>query len=280
MKKPAIVMQTDFGVDNISVCAMKGVCRQVSPELELFDSTHAIRPFDVLNAADALIYTVPYWPEGTVFVSVVDPGVGTARKSCVAKLSNGSYIVTPDNGALTYVKEQLGIAAVREIDESVNRYPTTREVHIFHGRDVYAYCAARLAAGVIDFEGVGPEYPVAEIVMAPYLRPSVENGVISGMICEASEHFGMVGTNIPFKWLHENGLEYGDSVRASVMNGDEVVFDDVVPLAKSFGYVEQGGVLVFSSETSTVMIAKNRGNFTSDFGVGFGPSWKLAVRKA
>jgi len=155
--KHAVVMQTDFGTDNLSVSTMKGVCRQICPELDLFDSTHAIRTFDVLAASDALVYTIPFWPEETVFVSVVDPGVGTARKSCVAKLKNGSYIVTPDNGTLTYVKEQIGIVAVREIDETVNRYPTTRDVHIFHGRDVYAYCAGRLAAGVIDFEGVGPE---------------------------------------------------------------------------------------------------------------------------
>ncbi len=279
-RKPAIVMQTDFGVDNISVSTMKGVCRQVSPELEPFDSTHAIRPFDVLNASDALMYTVPYWPAGTVFVSVVDPGVGTARKSCVAKLENGSFIVTPDNGTLTYIKEQLGIVAVREIDESVNRYPTTRDVHIFHGRDVYAYCAARLAAGEIDFEGVGPAYPVEEIVMAPYLRPGVENGRVFGMVLEASEHFGLVGTNIPFSWLHDNGMEYGDSVHVTLTEGERVVFDDVVPLEKSFGYVKKGAIFVFSSETSNVMIAKNQGNFTCDFGVGFGPEWKLVVGKA
>lgn len=189
--KSALVMQTDFGVDNLSVATMRGVAMIVDPELRVFDATHAINQFDVLAASDALIYTIPFWPEGTVFVSVVDPGVGTARKSCVAKLSNGSYIVTPDNGTLTYVKERIGIVAVREIDESVNRYPTTRNIHIFHGRDVYAYCGARLAAGVIDFEGVGPEYSVDDIVMAPYVHPEKQENAVYGMIIEATEHFGL-----------------------------------------------------------------------------------------
>lgn len=230
--KSALVMQTDFGVDNLSVATMRGVAMIVDPELRVFDATHAINQFDVLAASDALIYTIPFWPEGTVFVSVVDPGVGTARKSCVAKLSNGSYIVTPDNGTLTYVKERIGIVAVREIDESVNRYPTTRNIHIFHGRDVYAYCGARLAAGVIDFEGVGPEYSVDDIVMAPYVHPEKQENAVYGMIIEATEHFGLVGTNIPFEWLKEKGMEYGDNVRLTIKHNDEVILDEEVALGK------------------------------------------------
>ena len=278
--KHAVVMQTDFGVENISVSTMRGVCRQVSEELDLFDSTHAVRPFDVLNASDALIYTIPFWPAGTVFVSVVDPGVGTARRSCVAKLKNGSYVVTPDNGTLTYVVEQIGVERVREIDESVNRYPTTRNIHIFHGRDVYAYCAARLAAGVIDFEGVGPEYPVSEIVMAPYVHPEAKNGVVTGMINEAPEHFGLLGTNIPFSWLAENGMNYGDLVHITIRHGREVVLDSTVPLVKSFGYTEKGATLVISSETSTVMAARNQGNLVLDYRLDFGPDWTFSITKA
>ena len=273
-------MQTDFGVDNISVSTMKGVCLGVCPKLRVFDSTHAIRPFDVLAASDALIYTIPFWPKGTVFVSVVDPGVGTARKSCVARLKNGSFVVTPDNGALTYVKEKLGITEVREIDERVNRYPTTRDIHIFHGRDVYAYCAARLASGAIDFEGVGPAYPVEEIVMAPFLRPAAEDGVVSGMISEATDHFGLAGTNIPFKWLKGNGMEYGDRVHVTINCGDKVVFDEVVALQRSFGFVAKGETFVFSSETGNVMIAKNQGNLVRDYGLDYGVDWKLALVKA
>lgn len=277
--KNALVMQTDFGVDNLSVATMRGVSMMVDPELRVFDATHAINQFDVLAASDALIYTIPFWPEGTVFVSVVDPGVGTARKSCVAKLSNGSFVVTPDNGTLTYVKERIGIVAVREIDESVNRFPTTRNIHIFHGRDVYAYCGARLAAGVIDFEGVGPEYSTDDIVMAPYVHPERGDGSVYGMIIEATEHFGLVGTNIPFEWLKEQGMNYGDNVRLTIKHNDESVLDEVVPLAKSFGFVPLNSKLVISSETACVMAARNQGNLTKDYSVGFGPEWTMRVSK-
>ncbi|MBP0986198.1 MAG: SAM-dependent chlorinase/fluorinase, partial [Oscillospiraceae bacterium] len=122
---------------------------------------------DVVAAGHNLTEVIPYWPEGTVFVSVVDPGVGTARKACVALTENGRYVVTPDNGCLEEIRNTYGIAAVREIDQSVNRYKGNEwslKSDIFHGRDVFAFCGARLASGKISFPEVGPEYPVGDIV--------------------------------------------------------------------------------------------------------------------
>ncbi len=251
----------------------------VDPEIRVDDGNNDVAQFNVLDASESLMYLLPYWPEGTVFVSVVDPGVGTARRSCVARLSNGSYIVTPDNGTLTYVKERFGITAVRQIDESVNRLKGSEDVHIFHGRDVYAYCGARLAAGIIDFEGVGPEYPVEEIVEAEYIKPEKTAGEVSGMINEAGDHFGLVGTNIPFQWLSESGMEYGDTVRVIVLNDGNTVLDTSMPLEKTFGCVPIGTPLIFSSEMRTAMMAINQGNATTEYGIGFGPKWKMIIKK-
>ncbi|MEA5050306.1 MAG: SAM-dependent chlorinase/fluorinase [Oscillospiraceae bacterium] len=278
--KCGVVIQTDFGTGSLSVSAMHGVCAVVDPELKVNDGNNDVAQFNVLNASDSLLYLLPYWPQGTVFVSVVDPGVGTARKSCVAKLKNGSYIVTPDNGTLTYVKEEIGIEAVRQIDESVNRLKGSEDIHIFHGRDVYAYCGARLAAGVIDFEGVGPEYPVSEIVMAAYVHPTKADGCVKGMINEATEHFGLVGTNIPFGWLAESGFGYGDDVEVTVEKCGSRVMCEKMKFVKSFGYVPVGSPLVFSSETRTAMLGINQGNATKKFGLGFGPDWVMTIRKA
>lgn len=278
--KRAVVLQTDFGEGNVSVSTMKGVCRIVDPTLEVFDSTHSVRPFDVLKASDALFYVIPFWPAGTVFVSVVDPGVGTSRKSCVALLENGSYVVTPDNGTLTYIKDRLGIKQVRQIDETTNRYPTTRDVHIFHGRDVYAYTAARLAGGVIDYEGVGPEYPVSQIVEAPYVKPQKLPDGVYGMIADSSTHFGLVTTNIPFRWLAECGMEYGDNVKIRIEHSGECVLEEIVPIAKSFGFVPEGSDLVYNSETSMIEVATNRRNMVVERNLGDGADWTLAVRKA
>ena len=274
-----LIIQTDFGTGSASVSAMHGVAAVVDPDLRVDDGNNDVAQFNVLDASESLMYLLPYWPAGTVFVSVVDPGVGTSRRSCVAKLSNGSYIVTPDNGTLTYVKERFGISAVRQIDESVNRLSGSEDVHIFHGRDVYAYCGARLAAGIIDFEGVGPEYPVDEVVEAEYIKPVKKPGEVSGMINEAGEHFGLVGTNIPFPWLSECGMEYGDRVTVIITNDGEPVLDAEMPLETTFGCVPVGSPLVFSSETRTVMMAINQGNAVKEYGIGFGQKWKMTVRK-
>src|SRR6516162_1001991 len=150
-----VVFQSDFGQKDGAVSAMKGVAMSVSTDLKLFDLTHEIPAYNIWQAAYRLEQTVRYWPAGTVFVSVVDPGVGTTRKSVVLKTNTGQFIVTPDNGTLTLVAESLGIAGLREIDESTNRRKDSQKSYTFHGRDVYAYTGARLAAGVISFEQVG-----------------------------------------------------------------------------------------------------------------------------
>ena len=120
-----IVMMTDFGADNIGTAAMKGVAASVDESLRLEDLTHSIEPFNVWQASDALMYAEPFWPKGTVFVSVVDPGVGTKRRACVAKLKDGKFVVTPDNGTLTHLEEFIGVEEIREIDETVNRLKST-----------------------------------------------------------------------------------------------------------------------------------------------------------
>ncbi|MBQ1358652.1 MAG: SAM-dependent chlorinase/fluorinase [Oscillospiraceae bacterium] len=160
-----VVMQTDFGSGGSG--AMAGVCKLVDRSVRVYNITHEVPKFDVRAAGHNLAEVIPYWPQGTVFVSVVDPGVGTSRRACAAKTSTGCYIVTPDNGCLTETADKIGIVAVREIDQSINRYSGnewSQKSDIFHGRDVFAYCAARIAAGIITFEEVGPEYPVEEIV--------------------------------------------------------------------------------------------------------------------
>ena len=130
-----LVLQSDFGLVDGAVAAMYGVALDVSPSLKVYDLTHEIPPYDIFAASYRLIQTLQYWPKGTVFVSVVDPGVGSNRKSVVAKTSSGHYVVTPDNGTLTHVKRLIGIEEVREIEEAVHRRKNTEHSYTFHGRD-------------------------------------------------------------------------------------------------------------------------------------------------
>ena len=138
MGKP-LVFQSDFGYDDGAVSAMYGVAYSVSGDIKVFDVTHNIPQYNIWEASYRLIQTVNYWPKGTVFVSVVDPGVGSTRRSIVALTEAGQYIVTPDNGTLTHIKRLSSVCEARVIDESVNRLPNSGESYTFHGRDIYAY---------------------------------------------------------------------------------------------------------------------------------------------
>lgn len=159
-----VLMQTDFGC---MPSAMAGVCKIVEPSLEIYPVAYNVDNFNIAKAAENLIEVMPFWKEGTVFVSVVDPGVGTTRKASVAKTEKGHYIVTPDNGILDLINKKEKIVEVRVIDQTINRYHGniwSEKSDIFHGRDVFAFCGARLAAKVIQFEEVGKSYPLEEMV--------------------------------------------------------------------------------------------------------------------
>ena len=130
----ALVFQSDFGLVDGAVAAMYGVALEVDKDLKIFNLTHDITPYNIWEASYRLYQSVEYWPKGTVFVSVVDPGVGSSRKSVVAKTSQGQFIVTPDNGTLTHIHKNIGIVSIREIDETRHRRQNTEFSYTFHGR--------------------------------------------------------------------------------------------------------------------------------------------------
>jgi S-adenosylmethionine hydrolase len=220
-----------------------------------------------------------FWPKGTIFVSVVDPGVGTSRRACVAKTVNGYYIVTPDNGALTHMKEYVGIEEVREIDESVNRLKSTEGTSIFHGRDLFGYCAARLASGIISYEEVGPKYPVEEIVVHKIHQPVVSDGKAEGIFEICDPNFGNLWSNIWVEELLKNGFHYGDLLNVTISHNGEVVYQDKLPFAKSFGYVKQGEAVVYTNELMKAGVATSMGNFRETYHVDFGYDWTVKLEK-
>lgn len=134
--KKLLVFQSDFGLVDGAVAAMHGVALDVDKNMSIYDLTHDIPPYNIWESSYRLFQSMEYWPADTVFVSVVDPGVGSVRKSVVAKTINGQYIVTPDNGTLTHIKKFVGIIDIREIEESKHRRKNTQHSYTFHGRDV------------------------------------------------------------------------------------------------------------------------------------------------
>lgn len=275
-----LILQTDFGLVDGAVSAMYGVAYSVDENLRIFDLTHDIRPFDVWEASYRLIQTVNYWKPGSVFVSVVDPGVGSDRLSVVVKTTGGQYIVTPDNGTLTHVKKIVGIVEAREIDETINRLPNSGESYTFHGRDVYVYTAARLAAGIIDFEGVGPQIDVDKIVELKTIEPTKENGVVSGAIDVLDIRFGSLWTNIPRTLFKELNVDFGGRVEITIEHDHRIVYKNIMTYAKSFADVSVGETLLYTNSLDHMAVAINQGSFAKAYNVGSGTAWKIAIRRA
>ena len=272
-----LVFQSDFGVIEGTVAQMYGVALSIDPTLKLLDITHNVPQFDTWSASHDLYQTMRFWPEGTVFVSVVDPGVGSNRQSVVAKTALNHYIVTPNNGTLTHVAKHIGITELRLIDETKFRRPGSEHIHIFHGRDVYAYTGAYLASGKARYEEIGNELPLSSIVSHELIDPIITDSNLQGIIEIDDPHFGMVWTNIPSDALFQLGLEYGDSLNIEIKHQDVIKYSHVIPLAKSFAYVDKGDDLVYVNEMGNLAIATNLENFTQKRGIGFGSDWKVTI---
>lgn len=275
-----LIIQSDFGIADGAVCAMYGVALSVARDLRIFDLTHEIPQYDIWEASYRLIQTVNYWPEGSVFVSVVDPGVGSSRRSIVAETANHQYIVTPDNGTLTHIKRMMGIISARTIDETVNRLPNSGESYTFHGRDVYVYTAARLAAGIIDFAGVGPEVPVESITELPVVPASSDGVKVSGTIDVLDVRFGSLWSNISRELFAELCVRHGGRVEITIENGTRVVYKNILTYVKSFADVNVGEPLLYVNSLDCMAVAINQGSFAKAYNIGTGTNWKMDIRKA
>jgi S-adenosylmethionine hydrolase/sugar lactone lactonase YvrE len=275
-----VVFQSDFGLKDGAVSAMKGVAMGVSPDLKLFDLTHEIPAYNIWEAAYRLQQTVPYWPAGTVFVSVVDPGVGTNRKSVVLKTKTGQYIVSPDNGTLTLIAESQGIAEIREINEAVNRRKDSRQSYTFHGRDVYAYTGARLAAGVIRWEEVGPLLVNQEVVSIPYQKAVSEGKKIKGTIAILDVQYGNIWTNIGEDLFQQLNPTFGDTLHVVLFHNGSAVYEGDMPYFATFGAVPVGKPLAYLNSLLQLSFAVNQGDFAAMNKIGSGAEWGVEVEDA
>jgi len=273
-----LVLQSDFGVKDSAVASMKGVAVSVSQELDIYDLTHEVPAYNIWEASLRLAQAAEYWPKGTVFVSVVDPGVGTNRKSVVLKTRSGHYFVSPDNGSLTAVAEQLGIEAVREIDEAVNRLANSEKSYTFHGRDVYAYTGARLAAGIISFAEVGRELP-AQVMLIPYQKPRFDGNRVLGNIEILDPQYGNIWTNIDRATFRKLQLEAGDQVTIEISHGDDLILRQTLPYFPTFGRVAVGKPLMYLNSLNNVSLAINQGNFAESFHIQSGAGWNIEISK-
>ena len=278
-KKNALVIMTDFGTADGAVSAMRGVAFGVDSTLPIFDLTHEIPEYDIWQGAYRLQQVVEFWPAGTVFVSVVDPGVGTERTSVVAKSKSGHYFVNPNNGLLTLIHENIGIEEMRHIDESKNRLANSYDSYTFHGRDVYVYTAARLASSQINFKEVGESLLVEEVVLLEYASPSREGDILTGIVPVLDPNYGNVWTNIPMSLFEELDPKIGDFFTVRFFQGGRLVAQIDAPYHNTFGEVKAGAPLLYLNSLMEVSLALNMANFARAYGISSGLDSQVEIQK-
>ncbi|HLR88497.1 MAG TPA: S-adenosyl-l-methionine hydroxide adenosyltransferase family protein [Atopostipes sp.] len=279
IKNKLLVLQTDFGLADGAVSAMQGVAYSVAPEVTISHLTHEIEPYNIYDASYRLLQTIDYWPAGTVFVSVVDPGVGSQRRSIVAKTKNGQYIVTPDNGTLSHVAKYVGLEEVKEINEAKNRLPHSEKSHTFHGRDVYVYNGAMLADNEAYFEELEKNVPVDSIVQLNIAEPTLQDGTIHGVIDILDIRFGSLWTNIPLELVEEAGIETGDTISVRIYHENIKKYDNQLLFGHSFADVAIGETVGYINSLINLAVAINQQNFSATYNIGTGNEWHIQVKK-
>lgn len=277
-KRGTVVFLSDFGTVDGAVSAMHGVADEVSHSLRLEDLTHEIPQFNIWEASYRLIQTMPYWAPGTVFVCVVDPGVGSERESVAVLTKSGHIVVTPDNGTLSHISKGIGILERRAISETTNRLKNSQRSYTFYGRDVYAYTGARLASGIISFDEVGPLLD-NNVVMLDIKEPRVKDGAVTGSIDILDTRYGSLWSNIPDKFFNDNGFNYGDDIMTIIYFKDRIVYGSKLRFCRNFTEVEKGDGLIYINSLLNVGVAINQGSFSSTYNIGTGEDWRILFYK-
>jgi len=256
--RPAIVFMTDFGTANDAVAICRAVIYGIAPDVRITDITHQVTPFSIEEASRFLYGVTPYYPAGTVFLVVVDPGVGTSRKAIAVKSKKGHYFILPDNGVITPVLDRDGLAEAREITNQhwMIEAPLSST---FHGRDIFSPAAAHLAAGW-EFNLVGP--PVQQLVRLSLKSAVVSEKGIDGDIIALDDPYGSLITDIPGEDLKQLGYSVGDKVLVQI-NKKMIA----MPYAKTFMDVAVGESLLYVDSRGRVGIAVNQGSYSKKFNV-------------
>lgn len=255
---PTVVFMTDFGVVDDSVALCKGVMYGIAPNLRVVDLTHQVTPFSIQDGARFLFGATPYFPAGTVFVVVIDPGVGSARKPVVVKSKHGQFFVLPDNGLMTMVEDRDGIAAIREITNQ-DWMIGAKISSTFHGRDIFSPVGARVARGD-DWTQVGPE--LKQLVRLDLKPARVDDQGLSGEVIALDGPYGNLVTNIDTDDFLKLGYQRGEKLKVTIA-GREIE----MPFVKTFSDVPLKQPLVFIDSRGRVSFAVNQASFAASYGV-------------
>ncbi|MGB8062505.1 MAG: S-adenosyl-l-methionine hydroxide adenosyltransferase family protein [Candidatus Sulfotelmatobacter sp.] len=268
---PTIVFMTDFGVVDDSVAICRGVMYGIMPEVRIVDLTHQVTPYSIFDGARYLYGAAPYFPAGTVFVVVVDPTVGSARKAIVAHSKRGQYFVLPDNGVLTLVEQRDGIDAVRVITNP-EWMIGSKLSSTFHGRDIFSPVGAHLARGD-DWTTVGPEMPVKDLVRLDLKIAKIDEHGLNATVIATDGPFGNLVTNVDAEDFAKLGYQRGQDVPVKV--GDKEL---KMKFVKTFSDVPLGQPLLYIDSRGHLGLAVNQGDFSAVYGIR--PPAELVIPRA
>jgi S-adenosylmethionine hydrolase len=257
---PTIVFMTDFGVVDDSVAICRGVMYGVMPDVRIVDLTHQVTPFSILDGARFLYGATPYFPDGTVFVVVVDPGVGSARKAIVARSKRGQYFVLPDNGLLTLVEQRDGIGAVRVISNP-DWMIGSKLSSTFHGRDIFSPVGAHMARGD-DWNKVGPEMAVKDLVRLELKVARFDDRGLNATVIATDGPFGNLVTNVDADDFLKLGYQRGQEVPVTV-GGREMK----IKFVKTFSDVPLNQPLLYIDSRGHLGLGVNQNSFAATYGI-------------
>jgi S-adenosyl-L-methionine hydrolase (adenosine-forming) len=253
---PTVVFMTDFGILDDSVALCKGVMYGITPNLRIVDLTHQVDAFSIRDGARFLFGATPYFPAGTVFVVVVDPGVGSSRKAVVVKSKRGQYFVLPDNGLMTMVEDRDGVESIRDITNA-DWMIGAKISSTFHGRDIFSPVGAHIARGD-DWTKVGPE--IEHLVRLDLKPATVDNRGLSGEVIALDGPFGNLITNIDVDDFAKLGYQRGDTVGVTIAGRKiEMLF------VKTFSDVPLKQPLLFIDSRGRASFALNQSSFAAAY---------------
>jgi S-adenosylmethionine hydrolase len=266
MTKP-LILQSDFGLSDGAVSAMMGVALSIEPTLNIHHNTHDITPFNIHEASYRLYQSISYWPANSVFVSIVDPGVGTSRNSVVVELENGSILVTPNNGTTSHIAKFLKIKHVYEVDILKHRLKNHQDNYTFDGRDLYSALGARLASGQVSLEDVGIELKIEDLKTVEIGTYTLTEQTLSGCVEILDVRFGSLWTSIPYDVFNAFRQDYQGKYHVVITYENTVLYDDHIVFGKGFNDVQPGDVLLYNNSLNRLGCAINQGNFAKTYSI-------------
>jgi S-adenosylmethionine hydrolase len=252
---PRIIgFMTDFDVKDDAVGICKAVMLGIAPHATIIDITHQVTPFDIAEAGRFLAGSAPYFPHDAVFVAVIDPGVGSARKAILAKSKVGQYFVLPDNGMITQLADRDGLAGAREITNPAWMIGAKLS-STFHGRDIFSPAGAHLARGD-DWTEAGPALDLAKLVRLKNTTATIDASGLHGQVIGTDGPFGNLVLNVPAETFAKLGYKVGDHVHLTIA-GEEYT----LPFVKTFSDVPVGEGLLYIDSRGRLSVGIDQGNF-------------------